>query len=127
MKPSTTAFGASDGSPRQEVDPIAQIRDYRDAITFAETLPGTDPARIGVWGSSYSGGHVLIVAAIDRRVKCVVSQVPMVSGLAQAALFPPEMRAVAIVAQNAAHGPALDIAIDAILPGIDLDGGAIAI
>ena len=35
---------------------------------------------IGVWGSSYSGGHVLVVAAIDRRVKCVVSQVPLISG-----------------------------------------------
>ena len=31
-------------------------------------------------GSSYSGGHVLVVAAIDRRVKAVVSQVPLVSG-----------------------------------------------
>jgi uncharacterized protein len=39
-----------------------------------------DRARIGVWGSSYSGGHVLVVGAIDRRVKCVVSQVPLVSG-----------------------------------------------
>lgn len=73
-------FGASGGVPRQEADPQLQIRDYRDAITFAQSLPGTDPARIGVWGSSYSGGHVLVVAATDRRVKCVVSQVPLVSG-----------------------------------------------
>ena len=36
--------------------------------------------RIGVWGSSYSGGHVLVVAAIDRRVQAVVCQVPLVSG-----------------------------------------------
>ena len=35
---------------------------------------------IGIWGSSYSGGHVLVVGAIDRRVKCVVSQVPLISG-----------------------------------------------
>lgn len=73
-------FGASDGTPRQEVDPQQQIRDYRDAITYAESLPQTDPARIGVFGSSYSGGHVLVVAAIDRRVKCVVAQVPLISG-----------------------------------------------
>jgi hypothetical protein len=39
-----------------------------------------DPGRIGIWGSSYSGGHVLVVAAIDRRVKAVVSQVPLISG-----------------------------------------------
>jgi fermentation-respiration switch protein FrsA (DUF1100 family) len=73
-------FGASDGEPRQEIDPWAQVRDYRHAITYASTLPEVDPARIGVWGSSYSGGHVLVVGAIDRRVKAVVSQVPLVSG-----------------------------------------------
>jgi fermentation-respiration switch protein FrsA (DUF1100 family) len=73
-------FGASGGTPRGEADPMRQIRDYRDAITFALTLPGTDPARIGAWGSSYSGGHVLALAAIDRRVKCAVSQVPLTSG-----------------------------------------------
>jgi fermentation-respiration switch protein FrsA (DUF1100 family) len=73
-------FGASDGEPRQEIDPWLQIRDYSDAITFALSLERTDPARIGIWGSSYSGGHVLAVAAIDRRVKCVVSQVPLISG-----------------------------------------------
>jgi fermentation-respiration switch protein FrsA (DUF1100 family) len=73
-------FGASGGEPRQEIDPWQQIRDYRDAITWAETLPETDTARIGVWGSSYSGGHVLVVGAIDRRVKCVASQVPLISG-----------------------------------------------
>ncbi|MQA13611.1 MAG: alpha/beta fold hydrolase [Pseudonocardiaceae bacterium] len=73
-------FGASDGEPRQEIDPWAQVRDYRHAITYATTLPGVDATRIGVWGSSYSGGHVLVVGAIDRRVGAVVSQVPMVSG-----------------------------------------------
>src|SRR5487761_1763507 len=73
-------FGASDGEPRQEIDPWAQGRDYRHAITYASTLPEVDPARIGIWGSSYSGGHVLVVAAIDRRVKAVASQVPLVSG-----------------------------------------------
>ena len=73
-------FGASDGEPRQEIDPWAQVRDYRDAITYLHTLPEVDPGRIGIWGSSYSGGHVLVVAAIDRRVKAVVSQVPLISG-----------------------------------------------
>ena len=73
-------FGASDGEPRQEIDPWQQIRDYSDAITFAAGLRQTDASHIGVWGSSYSGAHVLVVAAIDRRVKCVVSQVPAISG-----------------------------------------------
>jgi fermentation-respiration switch protein FrsA (DUF1100 family) len=82
-------FGASDGEPRQEIDPWQQIAGYRDAITFAETLPATDPARIGVFGSSYSGGHVLVVAAIDRRVKCVVAQVPLIDGPLNAARLIP--------------------------------------
>src|SRR6266550_7275994 len=73
-------FGASDGEPRQEIDPWAQVRDYRHAITYARTLPEVDRERVGVWGSSYSGGHVLVVGAIDRRVGCVVSQVPLISG-----------------------------------------------
>ncbi len=73
-------FGASDGEPRQEIDPWQQVRDYRHAITWASGRAEIDADRIGVWGSSYSGGHVLVVGAIDRRVKCVVSQVPLVSG-----------------------------------------------
>jgi uncharacterized protein len=73
-------FGDSDGSPRQEVDPWGQIRDYRHAITYVSGLPEVDENRIGIWGTSYTGGHVLIVGAIDKRVKCVVSQVPVVSG-----------------------------------------------
>ena len=73
-------FGASDGEPRQEIDPWAQVHGYRDAITFACSLPEVDRTRIGIWGSSCSGGHVLVVSAIDRRVKCVVSQVPLISG-----------------------------------------------
>jgi len=56
-------FGASDGEPRQEIDPWQQVRDYRDAITFAGTLDSVDAERIGVWGSSYSGGHVLVIGA----------------------------------------------------------------
>ena len=75
-------FGASDGEPRQEIDPWEQVRDYRHAITYATTLDEVDATRIGVWGSSYSGGHVLVVGAIDRRVKAVVAQVPLVSGSA---------------------------------------------
>jgi hypothetical protein len=73
-------LGASDGEPRQEIDPWAQVREYRHAITFARTLDEVDSDRIGIWGSSYSGAHALVVGAIDRRVKCVVAQVPLISG-----------------------------------------------
>ena len=73
-------FGESDGEPRQEIDPWAQVRDYRHAITYAQTRSEVDADRIGVWGTSYSGGHVLVLGAIDKRIRCVVAQVPLVSG-----------------------------------------------
>lgn len=73
-------FGASGGEPRQEIYPWRQIDDFRDAISFAQGLPETDAERIGVWGSSYSGGHAIVLGAIDRRIKCVASQVPLISG-----------------------------------------------
>lgn len=86
-------LGASDGEPRGEIDPTAQMRGYRHAIDFLKTRAEIDAGRIGVWGTSYSGGLVLVVAAIDRRVRCVVSQVPFVSGWENfVAVNPPEAR-----------------------------------
>ncbi|KAI1627158.1 Alpha/Beta hydrolase protein [Exophiala viscosa] len=66
--------------PGGEIVPNLQISDYTDAITYASTRPEVDKDKIGVWGTSYSGGHVLVVAAVDRRVKVVLSQGPCVSG-----------------------------------------------
>ena len=74
-------LGASDGEPRFEIDPNAQMRDYGHAITYAASQSVVDEIRVGVWGTSYTGGLVLIAAAIDRRVRCVVSQVPYLHGL----------------------------------------------
>lgn len=74
-------FGGSAGEPRQHLDPHRQVEDYRNAISYIETLDGIDPLRIGVWGISYSGGHSLIVGGVDRRVRAVVSIVPVVDGL----------------------------------------------
>jgi uncharacterized protein len=73
-------MGASDGQPRQHIDPWDQIEDYKNAITFAASLPEIDASRIGIWGISYSGGHVLVVAATDPRVKSVVSNVAVIDG-----------------------------------------------
>lgn len=68
-------IGASEGEPRREIIPALQISDYSDAITFAQSLPEVAADKIAIWGSSYSGGHVLTVGAVDRRVKAVISQV----------------------------------------------------
>lgn len=72
--------GASSGAEPQQIDPFRQVNDYRHAITYATSRPEVDRDRIGVWGTSYSGGHVLMLCATDKRVKCVVSQVPTISG-----------------------------------------------
>lgn len=75
-------FGASDGEPRGAVDHLAHRRDYHAAIAHTRTLPGVDPARIVLWGSSYSGGHVIPVAVADGRVAGVLSQGAAMDGLA---------------------------------------------
>ncbi len=73
-------FGVSSGEPRQHIDPWAQIRDYQNAVSFASTLPEVDADRIGAWGISYSGGHVLVAAATDPRIKAIVSMIPVIDG-----------------------------------------------
>jgi fermentation-respiration switch protein FrsA (DUF1100 family) len=73
-------LGASEGTPRGQIFPAEQQEDYRNAITWMQLRPEIDSDRIGVWGTSYSSAHVLHVAAYERRIKCVVAQVPVVSG-----------------------------------------------
>ncbi|MGI5142297.1 MULTISPECIES: alpha/beta hydrolase [unclassified Streptomyces] len=73
-------FGESGGEPRQDIDPYQQIEDWRRVISHLQTLDVIDADRIGVWGTSYAGGHALVLGATDRRLKAVYSQVPTISG-----------------------------------------------
>ena len=76
-------FGASDNhqsAPRQEIIPSLQCSDISDAITYAQGREDVNKEKIAIWGTALSGGHALYVGAVDRRVKAVLSQVPMVSG-----------------------------------------------
>ena len=73
-------WGDSDGEPRGRNFPLDKAEDYRNAISYLQTRPEVDPERIGIWGTSFSGGTVVHVAAVDRRVKAVVSQVPVSDG-----------------------------------------------
>ena len=75
-------FGDSGGEPRQDVNPWQQIADWRRAISYLQQRPEIDANRIGVWGTSYSGGHAIVLGATDRRVKAVVAQVPTIDGYA---------------------------------------------
>ena len=69
-------FGDSEGEPRCQLFPLDMVEDYRNAITWVAAQPHIDPARIGVWGTSFSGGLAAYVGTFDRRVKAVVAQVP---------------------------------------------------
>lgn len=73
-------FGKSGGQVRGEIIPQQQIEDMREVLTWLIQRPEVDASRIGVWGSSFSGGHAITMGALDRRVGCVVSQVPTISG-----------------------------------------------
>jgi uncharacterized protein len=77
-------FGNSEGEPRGKLFPTEQHEDYRNAITWVSQRPEVDRDRVGVWGSSYSGAHVLHLAAFDKRIKAAVAQVPLVDGWANA-------------------------------------------
>ncbi|MCK5771764.1 alpha/beta fold hydrolase [Algiphilus sp.] len=77
-------FGASDGEPRQLLSIKRQLADWKAAVAHARGLPGVDPDRIGLWGTSFSGGHVLTTAAQDDRIAAASAQGPMVDGLAAA-------------------------------------------
>jgi uncharacterized protein len=79
-------FGTSDGVPRQDVNHRKHRQDYHAAIEAARAIRGVDKARIVLWGSSYSGGHVVAVAAKDRRVRAVISQGAAMDGLAALAM-----------------------------------------
>lgn len=85
-------FGDSEGEPRQLVSIGRQLDDWRAAIGFARGLDGIDPERIALWGTSFSGGHVVRIAAEDPRIAAVVSQAPYTTGpAALAAAGPREM------------------------------------
>lgn len=74
-------FGDSEGEPRQNISYRHQRQDYHAAIAAARHLPGVDAERIVLWGTSYSAGHVIAVAAQDQRVAAVVSLTPATDGV----------------------------------------------
>ncbi len=61
---------------REVVDPLDMAADLQNAVHWVQGEKQCDTKRIGLWGTSYSGGHVVYVAARDPRVKATVSQVP---------------------------------------------------
>jgi len=77
-------FGESEGEPRQLIWIPHQLEDWAAAIEHAQSLTAIDLARIALWGTSLSGGHVITIAARDNRIACVVAQCPGVDGRSSA-------------------------------------------
>ncbi|WNC95311.1 alpha/beta hydrolase (plasmid) [Paraburkholderia sp. FT54] len=73
-------FGDSGGQPRHDINPWQQITDWRRAISYLQERPEVDENRCGLWGTSFAGGHAIVLGATDRRLKAVVAQVPTIDG-----------------------------------------------
>ena len=96
-------WGQSGGEPRQLLSIRRQLQDWASVIRFARCMAGVDPARIALWGTSLSGGHVLIAAARDGRIAAVSAQAPMVDGQA-ASIKMVEECGPGVLMSLAAHG-----------------------
>lgn len=76
-------LGDSGGEPRQRFRIAEQAEDVRAAIAYARTLDGVDPARIVLWGFSFSGGTAVNVAAADASLAGLILLCPFLDGLAR--------------------------------------------
>jgi len=72
--------GTRGGTPRGRLWPLQETEDFKSAIDWLEAQSGIDPARIGIWGTSFGGGVVTHVAAHDIRVRACVAQAPILDG-----------------------------------------------
>ncbi|KAB8235950.1 alpha/beta hydrolase [Aspergillus alliaceus] len=72
--------GASEGLPRGLIDWNQQQDDWRSAIKYTRQLENVDPDQVGIFGTSFSGGHVMQIAATDKRIRAVICQCPFTDG-----------------------------------------------
>ena len=82
-------FGDSTGQPRQLLSIKRQLADWDAAIAHVKTRSDVDGTRIAVWGSSFGGGHAIIVASRHPELRAAVSQCPFTDGLASARALGP--------------------------------------
>lgn len=66
-------WGESSGEPRYHIAPMEHRQDISSALTFLASQPEVDPNRIGGWGVSMGGGHMLFLATWELRLKAVVA------------------------------------------------------
>jgi dienelactone hydrolase len=77
-------FNDSEGEPRNYINPNRHLQDWDAAIAYVKTLDGVDSKRMALWGTSFSGGHVIVEAAKYPEISAVVAQVPFTDGISTA-------------------------------------------
>lgn len=78
-------FGDSGGTPRQLMSVKRQLEDWDAALAFVRDCADVDGSRIAVWGSSFGGGHAIMVASRHPELLAAISQCPFTDGFASAA------------------------------------------
>lgn len=81
-------WGDSAGLPRHVISARQRVADGDAALAFLKSLPGIDPRRIVLWGSSFGGGHVVELAAEHPELAGAIAQVPMLDGMAAVRAVP---------------------------------------
>ena len=99
-------FGDSTGQPRQLISIKRQLADWDAAIAHAKTRADIDGTRIAVWGSSFGGGHAIVVASRHPELRAAISQCPFTDGIASARALGPvgTMRLLPVVANDLVAG-----------------------
>ncbi len=68
-------FGDSEGEPRQLFAIKSQLEDCSAAVDYTRSRTEIDPDKIAIWGTSAGGGYGLAIAAKDKKIACVCTQV----------------------------------------------------
>lgn len=128
--PDASFQGGSGGEPRWIEDPEQRVKDYRDVIDYAQSLPFVDPDRIGILGICGGGGYSIKATIIDKRIKALVS----ITGVNFGRLmregfsnFDPVGALQGMAAQRTAENAGADERINIFLPGSVEEGKAAGI
>lgn len=84
-----SGWAKSEGFPRNAINPWQREREVEAAMEHLRSLPGIDPNRIVLWGTSFGGGHVVRTAAKHPELLGAITQVPMLDGRAAVKAVPP--------------------------------------
>ncbi len=89
-------FNDSGGEPRNYVNPSRHIEDWTAALNYVRSLGMVAAERVALWGTSFSAGHVMVIAARDQNISAIVLQVPFTDGVTTALCYsiPFQLRAI---------------------------------